>query len=84
MSRLLARLRRAAALLSDPRVKKLPRFAVLAALAYLIWPADLVPDFLVPIAGYLDDATLLWLSMRWLFRSGPPDEREIPPQAEPR
>ena len=84
MSGLLARLRRAAALLADPRVKKLPRFAVVAAIAYLIWPADLVPDFLVPIAGYLDDATLVWLSMRWLFRSGPPDERAIPPQAAPR
>ena len=84
MTGLLARLRRAAALLADPRVKKLPRFAVVAAVAYLIWPADLVPDFLVPIAGFLDDATLVWLSMRWLFRSGPPDQREIPPQPTPR
>jgi uncharacterized membrane protein YkvA (DUF1232 family) len=81
---LLARLRKAAALLADPRVKKLPRFAVVAALAYLIWPADLVPDFLIPLAGYLDDATLLWLSTRWLFRSAPPDERGVPPQAAPR
>jgi uncharacterized membrane protein YkvA (DUF1232 family) len=68
---LLARLRRAAALMADPRVKKLPRFAVVVGLAYLFWPADLVPDFLVPIAGYLDDATLVWLSMRWLFKSDP-------------
>ena len=75
---LLARLRQAAALLTDPRVKKLPRFAVVFALAYLLWPVDLVPDFLVPVAGYLDDAVLLWLSMRWLFKSAPAEpERSI-------
>jgi uncharacterized membrane protein YkvA (DUF1232 family) len=73
----LARLRQAGALLADPRVKKLPRFAVILAIAYLIWPVDLVPDFLVPIAGYLDDGTLLWLSLRWLFKSAPPAERAI-------
>lgn len=78
MNALLARLRQAGALLTDPRVKKLPRFAVILALAYLFWPVDLVPDFVVPIAGYLDDATLVWLSLRWLFKSGPPPERAIP------
>ena len=78
MNGLLDRLRRAGALMTDPRVKKLPRFAVIAALAYLLSPLDLVPDFLVPLAGFLDDATLLWLSMRWLFKSGPPPERAIP------
>jgi uncharacterized membrane protein YkvA (DUF1232 family) len=80
VSGLLARLRRAAALLGDPRVKKLPRFAVVVALAYLFWPADLVPDFLVPLAGYFDDATLLWLSMRWLFKSAPESEHGITPK----
>jgi uncharacterized membrane protein YkvA (DUF1232 family) len=79
MGSLLARLRRAAALMTDPRVKKLPRFAVVIALAYLFWPVDLVPDFLVPIAGYLDDATLLWLSMRWLFNSAPDSNRDLAP-----
>jgi uncharacterized membrane protein YkvA (DUF1232 family) len=73
----LARLRQAAALLTDPRVKKLPRLAVVIALAYLVWPVDLVPDFLVPVAGYLDDAVLLWLSMRWLFKSAPEAERTL-------
>jgi uncharacterized membrane protein YkvA (DUF1232 family) len=80
MGGLFARLRQAAALLSDPRVKKLPRFAVVAAVAYLFWPVDLVPDFLVPLAGYLDDATLVWLSFRWLFKSAPEPERQIEPK----
>lgn len=81
MSGFLARLRQAAGLLADPRVKKLPRIAVVLALAYLFWPADLVPDFLVPIAGYLDDATLVWLSMRWLFKSAP--EPAVPEKTGP-
>jgi uncharacterized membrane protein YkvA (DUF1232 family) len=56
--------------LSDPRVGKLPRLAVLAAVAYLISPIDLVPDFAIPVVAYLDDATLLWMSFRWLFNRG--------------
>ena len=78
MGAFFGRVRQAAALMTDPRVKKLPRFAVVAALAYLVSPVDLVPDLLVPLAGFLDDATLLWLSVRWLFNSKP-DERAIPP-----
>lgn len=71
---LLARVRRVATLLTDPRVKRLPRLAVVLAALYLIWPLDLFPDFLVPVAGYLDDAVLVWLSLRWLFKSAPPEE----------
>jgi uncharacterized membrane protein YkvA (DUF1232 family) len=78
MGGFLARLRQAAALMTDPRVKKLPRFAVVLALAYLFWPVDLVPDFLIPLAGYLDDAVLVWLSMRWLFNSKPAGEPNPP------
>lgn len=71
---LLARVRRVAVLLTDPRVKRLPRLAVVLAGLYLVWPLDLFPDFLVPVAGYLDDAMLVWLSLRWLFRSAPPED----------
>lgn len=77
MKGFLARLRQAGALMTDPRVKKLPRFAVVLAIGYLFWPLDLVPDFLVPIAGFLDDAALVWLSTRWLFKSAPPPESAI-------
>lgn len=70
---LLARVRRVAALLTDPRVKRLPRLAVVLAALYLIWPLDFFPDFLVPVAGYLDDAVLVWLSLRWLFKSAAPE-----------
>jgi uncharacterized membrane protein YkvA (DUF1232 family) len=38
---------------------------VLAALtiAYLMWPIDLIPDF-IPVVGYADDAALLALVLR--------------------
>lgn len=72
------RLKRVAALLTDPRVKKLPRLAVLAAVAYFLSPIDLVPDFFVPLVGWLDDATLMWLSLSWLLKSDP----EPPPPAQ--
>ena len=40
------------------------------AVAYVIWPVDLVPDFMFPVAGYLDDLTFVWLALRWLLKSG--------------
>lgn len=70
----LQRVQRMLTLLRDPRVAKLPRFAVLAAALYLISPVDLLPDFALPIVGWLDDATLIWMALRWLARAG--DEAE--------
>jgi uncharacterized membrane protein YkvA (DUF1232 family) len=64
-------LKRLAALLTDPRVKKLPRFAVVAAVLYVLSPVDLVPEVILPLVGWLDDATLVWLSLRWLFKNDP-------------
>ena len=61
------------ALLRDPRTPKLPKIALALAAAYLIWPADLIPDFLIPIGGYLDDLTFVWLALRWLLKAGKPE-----------
>ena len=72
-------LRRIVALLRDPRTPKLPRLALALAAAYLIWPADLVPEFIVPLAGYLDDLTFVWLASRWLLKSGPKATAPLPP-----
>ena len=66
----LLRIQRMLTLLRDPRVAKLPRFAVLAAGAYLLWPVDLLPELALPIVGWLDDATLIWMALRWLSRAG--------------
>jgi uncharacterized membrane protein YkvA (DUF1232 family) len=66
----LLRIQRLLTLLRDPRVAKLPRFAVLAAGAYLLWPVDLLPELALPIVGWLDDATLIWMALRWLSKAG--------------
>jgi uncharacterized membrane protein YkvA (DUF1232 family) len=73
------RLRRVLALLTDPRTPRLPRVAVAMAVVYLLWPADLVPELVVPVVGWLDDLTLLWMALRWLVRSGP--KEPVPPTA---
>ena len=69
------RIQRLLLFLRDPRVAKLPRFAVLAAAAYLLWPVDLLPELAVPIVGWLDDATLIWMALRWLTRAGEEAEK---------
>ncbi len=66
----LLRIQRMLTLLRDPRVSKLPRFAVLAAGAYLLWPVDLLPEIALPLVGWLDDATLIWMALRWLSKAG--------------
>ena len=71
MNALAARLTRVVTLLKDPRTPKLPRLLVLLACAYLLWPLDLVPDFAIPLAGFLDDLTFMWLSLGWLLKSAP-------------
>lgn len=45
-------------LLMDPATPSQARLTLLAALTYLVMPADLVPDFL-PIAGFSDDLVAL-------------------------
>jgi len=70
---LLERLRRVARLAADPRTPRLPRAALLGAVVYLLMPVDLVPEWFVPVFGYLDDLVLLWMALRWLIRSGPDD-----------
>ena len=51
----------------DPATGCLPRLVIGVALAYLLSPLDLVPDF-IPVLGFLDDLIvvpiLIWLAMR--------------------
>jgi uncharacterized membrane protein YkvA (DUF1232 family) len=44
-----------ARLVSDPRLPRSAKLALLAAAVYLASPFDLIPDF-IPVVGYLDDA----------------------------
>jgi uncharacterized membrane protein YkvA (DUF1232 family) len=54
----------------------------LLAAIYLLSPVDLIPEVLTPVFGFLDDIVFLWLSLRWLIRSGsatppPPTARVV-------
>ena len=59
-------------LLTDPRVPRRRKLLLVALLAYLACPVDLVPDF-IPVAGQLDDALLVALVLRHLLRTSEPD-----------
>jgi uncharacterized membrane protein YkvA (DUF1232 family) len=79
---LLARLRRVLTLMADRRTPALPRIAVLLAVLYLLWPADLIPDFAPPVVGYIDDIVAIWLALRWLVRSGTAAQATVPERVE--
>jgi uncharacterized membrane protein YkvA (DUF1232 family) len=59
-------------LLSDSRVSGRRKLLLLALVAYLMMPFDLVPDF-IPIAGQLDDAILVALVLRTVLRGAGAD-----------
>ncbi len=39
---------------------------IIIGIAYLISPVDLIPDFMIPYIGWLDDAVVLWLIFYYL------------------
>ena len=58
-------------LLSDPRVAIVDKVLVGAAIAYIIAPIDLVPEF-IPFLGQVDDIYLLVLALQRLMRNAGP------------
>lgn len=59
-------------LLGDDRVPRRRKLMLLALIAYLAMPFDLVPDF-IPVAGQLDDAIIVALVLRTLIRGAGPE-----------
>ena len=57
-------------LLADPEVPRRHKLLLLALIAYLLCPIDLVPDF-IPVAGQLDDAILVVVVLRVVLRGTP-------------
>jgi uncharacterized membrane protein YkvA (DUF1232 family) len=58
-------------LLGDSRIPRRRKLVLLAVVAYLATPIDLVPDF-VPVAGYLDDVVMVAFALRHVLRGAPP------------
>ncbi len=50
----------------DPSASLFGKLFVFLAAAYVVWPADLVPD--VPLIGWLDDLGVASLAAAWLGR----------------
>jgi uncharacterized membrane protein YkvA (DUF1232 family) len=66
----------------DPRVPRRRKLMLVALVAYLALPFDLVPDF-IPVAGQLDDAIIVALVLRRFVRaSGEPMLIELWPGPE--
>jgi uncharacterized membrane protein YkvA (DUF1232 family) len=55
----------------DGRVPKSLKGMIVATIIYVLSPIDLVPGFLVPVLGQLDDATLLMLATYLFIRWSP-------------
>ena len=58
-------------LITDVRVPRVNKLLLGACLGYLAMPIDLVPDF-VPVAGQLDDAIVVALTLRSVLRAAGP------------
>jgi len=52
-------------LLTDPRVSRFDKLMVAGAIAYVVVPFDLIPDF-IPFLGEVDDVYLLSLALQRL------------------
>jgi uncharacterized membrane protein YkvA (DUF1232 family) len=59
-------------LLSDHRVSVVDKLLVAGALAYVVMPFDLIPDF-IPFIGQVDDIYVVMLSLDRLISHADPD-----------
>ena len=53
-------------LITDPRVATVDKLLVFGAIAYIITPIDLIPDF-IPFIGEVDDVYLLVIALQRLI-----------------
>lgn len=73
-----SRLKTIIALMRNPKVSKFPKFLVVAAILYVLWPWDIVPD-VAPVVGWLDDIMFLIGALSLLLGAAP-RSRPAPPQ----
>jgi uncharacterized membrane protein YkvA (DUF1232 family) len=53
----------------DPRVSKVDKAIVAATVVYLVSPVDLIPDWVVPVVGQVEDLALLALALSRLVNN---------------
>lgn len=57
----------------NPKVSRFPKFLVVGAILYVLWPWDAVPD-IAPVVGWLDDIMFLVGALSLLFNARPKSE----------
>ena len=60
-------------LMGDKRVSFLAKLVPMGAFAYLLMPADIAPNVVLPVIGMVDDAAILWLGTYIFTELCPPD-----------
>ncbi|MFQ6113600.1 MAG: YkvA family protein [bacterium] len=60
-------------LFKDPRVPLYLKIVLVLAFIYLVSPVDLLPDFLVPLLGQIDDLFILLIALRFFLKKCPRD-----------
>jgi uncharacterized membrane protein YkvA (DUF1232 family) len=63
-------------LFKDSRVPFAGKLVFILSIVYFISPIDLIPDFLFPIIGEIDDVAILLLGARYLLKQTPPNVLE--------
>ena len=67
--------------LRDPQVAVWRKLVGAAAVAYVLWPLDLIPDA-IPVLGWLDDIGIVAVAAAFLVREVRRHERMLPPEGE--
>ncbi len=60
-------------LLSDRRVPWYLKALVYGAVLYLVSPIDILPDYLLPGFGYIEDIFILYIVIKLLIKYSPSD-----------
>ncbi len=63
-------------LIRDSRVSRWLKLMLLLALAYVVSPIDLIPDYSFPVLGQLDDMAVMVLVLRFFLTASPPQAVE--------
>ncbi len=58
-------------LFKDPRVPLHLKIILSLALVYVVSPIDLIPDFLFPVFGQIDDAVILYAACKYFLNKCP-------------